>query len=126
MSHRNYLWGCLLLAVLAVAYAASGGVGQDQQADKAKAKAPTYKVEKGPFKIEIALKGVLECDEMTPVALDLEAWTPQTGGSPLIVHKAVEPGSAVRQGDPILWLDLERINQAIRDLEAERQLAELA
>jgi hypothetical protein len=31
----------------------------------------------------------------------------------------------VHKGDSLVWLDLERIDQAIRDLEAERQLADL-
>jgi multidrug resistance efflux pump len=136
MSRRNYLLGCLVPVLLAAGYAASHGVGQDKQSDveKAKqagkkegpAKAPTHKVEKGPFKVEVALKGVLEAGEMTPVALSLEAWTPQSGGSPLIVLKAVEHGSQVRKGDTLLWMDFDRIDQAIRDLEAERHLAELA
>jgi multidrug resistance efflux pump len=138
MSCKNYLVGCLVLALLAIGYAASHGVGQDRQTDNKKikpsagqikrseepAKAPTYLVEREPFKIEVTLKGVLEAEEMTPVALNLEAW-PQSGGGSLTVQKAVEHGTQVRKGDTLLWLDLDRIDQAIRDLEAERQLTEL-
>ena len=37
------------------------------------AKMTTYKVEKGPFAVVVALKGILEAREMTPVALGVEA-----------------------------------------------------
>jgi multidrug resistance efflux pump len=129
-----------VLALLAISYAASHGVSQDKQAGKEKSQAPagqvgkdegpgraaTCKVEKGPFKVEVTLKGILEAEAMTPLALNLEAWTPQAGGAPLTVAKAVEAGTRVRKGDPLVWIDLDAIDRAIRDLEAERHLSELA
>jgi HlyD family secretion protein len=138
MSCRNNLVVCLVLALLATGYAASHGVGQEKHSDKKKlkqsagqiktkegpTKGPTYKIEKEPFKVEVTLKGVFEAEEMTPVALNLEAWS-QSGGGSLLVHKAVEHGTQVRKGDTLLWLDLDRIDQAIRDLEAEGHLTEL-
>src|SRR5262249_28402873 len=38
----------------------------------------------------------------------------------------VEHGATVHKGDAVLWLDLEKIDQTIRDLENDRQLAELS
>jgi hypothetical protein len=120
MARKNYLPGCFLLTLLLVGYAVSEEVGQDKEGKKKSAPA-TYKVQKGPFKVEVALKGIFEAEQTTPFTLSLEAWTRQAGG-PLTVHKAVEHGSKVRKGEPLLWLDLERINQTIRDLEEEQHL----
>ena len=92
----------------------------------ADAKPPTHKVEKGPFKIEVTLKGVFEAEQMTEIALRPEAWNPQSGGGMLVLRKAVEHGTAVKKGDPILWLETEKLAQTIRDMENDRQLAELA
>src|SRR5262245_28934316 len=39
----------------------------------------TYKVEKGPFKVEVACKGVIEAEQMTEIAVSPETWTPDTG-----------------------------------------------
>src|SRR5262249_5483492 len=85
----------------------------------------TYKVEKGPFKVEVACKGVFEAEQMTEIAVSPETWTPDTGGK-LTVAKAVEHGTPVKKGDVPLTLDTHRIDQAIRDLEADKKLAELA
>jgi multidrug resistance efflux pump len=86
------------------------------------AKAPTRKVERGPFKIEVALKGIIESGAMIEVSVRTDAWFP----NPLIVEKVVDHGTPVKKGDPILWLELDKINQMIHDLEADRYLAELA
>jgi HlyD family secretion protein len=91
----------------------------------AAAQPTTYTVEQGPFKLEVTLKGVFEAQQMVPFALHLEAWTRQHGGA-LLVHKAVEHGSSVRQGEQLLWLDLDRFERSRRDLETERHNEELA
>ena len=44
----------------------------------------------------------------------------------MTVVRAVEPGTAVKTGDVLLTLDREKIDRAIRDLEADQQLADLA
>lgn len=98
-----------------------GGTGKDTMP-----KPPTAKVEKGTFKIEVNAKGFFEAAEMTEVTLgNLEAWTPMSGGM-LMVKRVIEHGTPVRKGDPILWLDTERIDQTIRDLESQRKLDDLA
>jgi multidrug resistance efflux pump len=80
----------------------------------------TCKVEKGPFKIEVSLKGVFEAEDMTEVAVHVDSW------SPLTVLKAVEHGTPVKVGDPLVTLDLEKIDLSLKDLEAERHQSELA
>jgi multidrug resistance efflux pump len=80
----------------------------------------TVRVEKGPFKIEVTLKGVFEAQETAEVALRLEAW------AALVVKKALEHGTPVSQGDTLVWLDLEKIDQAIRELQADGYLSDLA
>src|SRR5581483_8118679 len=47
-------------------------------------------------------------------------------GGPLLVQKAIEHGTRVRKGDTLLWLDLERLDHTIRDLEAQERQDELA
>jgi multidrug resistance efflux pump len=133
MRAKCCLLACLVLALLAAGHAGSQAPGQDKDktpkpdgAAGAKERPATHEVKKAPLKIEVAVKGVFEAEEMTPVALRLEAWTPQGGGGPLTVQKAVEHGGRVRKGDTVVQLDLDRIDQAVRDLEAERHLAELA
>lgn len=89
------------------------------------AKSATHKVEKGPFKVEVTLKGVFEAEKMNEVSLHPEAWSPLSGGM-LVLKKVLEHGTPVRKGDPVLWLDTEKLDQTIKDLENDRQLAELA
>jgi HlyD family secretion protein len=119
-------WTRRLTAPALFAAALAGGALADDAApatrDKAPAvKPPTYKVVPAPFRVEVALKGVFESAAMTEVLVKPEAWT---GG--LTVVKAAEPGTAVKPGDVLLTFDREKIDKAIRDLEAEQQLADLA
>jgi multidrug efflux pump subunit AcrA (membrane-fusion protein) len=87
-------------------------------------KPPTVKVEKTPFKVEVTLKGVVESSALTEVIIKPEVWGPGMGG--LTVERAVEPGTVVKQGEVLVTLDREKIDRAIRDLEADQQLADLA
>jgi HlyD family secretion protein len=88
-------------------------------------KKPTHKVEKGPFKVELTIKGVFESEAMTEVLISPEAFTPENRGQ-LRVLKALPHGSEVRKGDQLLWLDMERIDLIIADLERDRELADLS
>ena len=84
-------------------------------------KPATCKVEKGPIKVTTTLKGIVESEKMDEVALSPEAFT-----LPLTVVKAVEHGTVVKKGDVLVELDLEKIDQAIKDLGVELSQAELA
>jgi multidrug efflux pump subunit AcrA (membrane-fusion protein) len=123
----------LLLAVLATAVAGLTLAADAEPPAKSKptnpglsaTKAPTHKVEKAPFKVEVTLKGVFESGALTEVLIKPEVWGAGMGGG-LTVVKAVEPGTAVKAGDVLLTLDREKIDRAIRDQEADQQLADLA
>jgi multidrug efflux pump subunit AcrA (membrane-fusion protein) len=84
-------------------------------------KPPTVKVEKVPFRVDVSLKGIFEPAATAEVLLKPEFWT---GGFNVLT--AVEPGTAVKRGDVLLTLDPEKIDRAIRDMEADQQLADLA
>ena len=114
-----------------LAMTALAGVAFAADADKVKpanpglvVKPPTVKVEKTPFKVEITLKGVFESTSLTEVLIKPEVWGPGMGG--MTVVKAVEPGTSVKAGDVLLTLDREKIDRAIRDMEADQKLADLA
>ena len=106
---------------------------KDAGKDKAKKPMPvvpegapkkTHKVEKGLFKLEVTLKGILEAETMTEVYLTPEAYTPEVRGI-MRVLKAVEHGTEVKKGDQLIWLDMERIDQILTDMEKDKYLADL-
>jgi multidrug resistance efflux pump len=121
----------LILPAVAVCLLAAAGLVADEPAGKAKpinpglaVRPPAVKAEKAPFKVEVILKGVFESGALTEVTVKPEVWGSM--GEKLVVERAVEPGTALRAGDVVLALDHEKIDRAIRDLEAEQQLADLA
>ncbi len=83
-------------------------------------KPATCKVEKGPIRVTTTLKGIVESERMDEVAINLEASTLS-----LTVVKAVEHGTAVKKGDVLVELDLEKIDQAIKDLMVELMQGEV-
>jgi RND family efflux transporter MFP subunit len=89
-------------------------------APDAEGKPKAHTVAPGLLKIEAELKGVFEATKMADVVFRPEAWTQ------LVVARAAEPGAAVKKGDAVLALDTEKIDEAIRDLEASQALADLA
>jgi len=83
------------------------------------AKPDTHTVKKEPFKIEVELDGVFESATMHEVILRPDQWTS------FRVLSAVEHGKRVKRGDLLVTLDTEKIDQAIADLRAEQQVADL-
>jgi multidrug efflux pump subunit AcrA (membrane-fusion protein) len=91
-------------------------------ADKpAEVKPATAKAVKGTLKAEATLKGILEPAQKTEVELKLKAWT-----TPLKIKKIVPHGSAVKKGDVLVELDLEKIDLAIKDLRRDHEVAGLS
>jgi RND family efflux transporter MFP subunit len=113
----------LILIVTAGMLAGYGPQAQDAEAKKPEkaAKPGTCKVEKGHVKAEVSLKGIVEAEQMAEVSVKPEAWA-----MPLAVKKAVPHGTTVKKGDVVIQLDLDKIDQAIKDLKADRALAALA
>jgi HlyD family secretion protein len=90
-----------------------------------KPSAATVKVEKGLFQATVSLKGIFTAAQMTEVAVRPEAWA-QGLGQNLFVLTAVEPGTKVKKGDVLVTLQTDKIDRAIRDLETEQQLTQVA
>jgi len=84
-------------------------------------KPATAKVEKGPFKIEVALSGVFEAERMTEVSIRPKAWA-----MPLVVERAIELGTPVKKGDILVEVDRDKIDKSIQDTEVENTLLDLA
>ncbi len=118
----NLLFATVLSAGLLTTWVA--GHQPQEKKDAAPAQAPkapeTVKVEKGKFSIDVSTKGTLEAEEMVELFFHLDAWTGMT------VAKAVPHGSKVKQGDVLIELDLEKIDKALKDLDVDRELTELA
>ncbi len=76
----------------------------------------THKVAPGPFKIEVSLSGIFEPSGKAELALHPKAW------SQFVVERAVEPGTEVNAGEPIIWFETEKIDEEIKDLQAGQEL----
>src|SRR5438067_11839631 len=87
----------------------------------AEAKPATAKVERGTLKAEATLKGLLEPEQKAEVEVKLKAWS-----SPLKIKKIVAHGTAVQKGDVLVELDAEKIDKAIRETQADHEIARLA
>ncbi len=80
---------------------------------------PAHKVATGPFKVEVSLSGIFEPAGKTELVLHPKAW------SQFVVERAVEPGTEVNTGDPIVWFEREKIDEEIKDLQAGQELAKV-
>ena len=89
-------------------------------AAEAAAAPPSYTVKKEPFKIQVDLEGVFEAPTMTELVLRPKEW------QGLSVLAAAPHGAAVKKGDVLVKLDMEKIDRAIDDLRAELKLGEIA
>lgn len=80
----------------------------------------TYDVEPGPFRVTVDLDGVFEAQTLHEVMLQPKVW------SSLVVTRAVEQGTRVEKGDQLIWLDTDKIETEIRDLEFQIEQGRLA
>ncbi|MHB1422507.1 MAG: efflux RND transporter periplasmic adaptor subunit [Gemmataceae bacterium] len=126
-NHRWFLAGTVMAGLLV-------GIGLARQDDNEATKTgkeqgsngnatgkSALKVEKGGIKIEISLKGTIEAEKMIGLSIK-----PQTWAQPLTVKKALDHGTPVKKGDVLVEIDLEKIDESIRDLRVSRGLEELA
>jgi multidrug efflux pump subunit AcrA (membrane-fusion protein) len=95
-------------------------------APAAASKGPKAKVEKGPFRMTTTLKGVFEAADMHEVIFRPRATGAGAMPVSLTVLKAVPHGATVKKGDVLVQLDLEKIDQSIKDRQSERALAQIA
>lgn len=111
----------MFLIAVGVSFIGLNGIAQlsADEPPKGTPETKTYRVHKGPLKIEVKLEGVFEAREMTPISIDPEDWTKFT------VLEAVEHGSRVEAGQTLVAFDCEDIDTAIAALEASLKLSEL-
>lgn len=92
-------------------------------AEEAKAEPPkpaTVEVKRQRLKVEATFDGVFEAQQMAELVLRPAEW------QGLTVMHAVEHGKAVRRGDVIVALELDKIDRALADLRTELRLNELS
>ena len=89
-------------------------------AQEAPAKPKTVKVERGPCHLDVTMRGVFEAGASQELIIRPETWAGFT------VLKAVPHGSPVKKGDSLLTLDMTKIDEALKDMTASVQAAELA
>jgi HlyD family secretion protein len=121
------------IAVCLLVLALAGGLVFTQEPAKEKAKASaepkpaTHKVEKKAFKVELAVKGILEAEETADISYRLQpSMQPSPAMGPLSIRTIVAHGSPVKQGDVLAAFDTTKMNEAIEDLEKERKSMEVA
>ncbi len=83
-------------------------------------KSPTHTVTRELIKIEVVLQGVIEAENMATVTIEPEAWTQ------LKVVEAVDHGTRVRQGETLVTLETDQLEEAIEELESAHRLSELS
>ena len=107
------------LIVSALLFAVAGLSVAGVPAGKTAGESGNHRVMKSVFKIEVTLDGIFEAQAMSEVVLRPEVW------SKLKVVKAVEQGTRVKQGQPLVWLETKEIDQEIQNLEYSRGLSVL-
>ncbi len=100
--------GVLGVVVLAGPSTAAAAPAEKAEKPTKPARPTTHKVTRGAFRVEVKLTGVFESTKTAEVSISPEAWTQ------LRVLKAVEHGTAVKKGQQLLWLDVEKIDKDIK------------
>ena len=113
----------LPLTVLVFAVGFQGAKTSEAEPDKSadKSSAKTVRATKGPCKVEVSMRGVLAAADTTELR-----FTPKTWAGPFTIRKVAGHGEAVKKGDLLVELDPEKLDQALRDLETEQRVSDLA
>ena len=120
MSRQRLWWLSLLgaVALMAGMYAPTWADEDDDDKDKSKSKPAVHVVKPAMFKIDATFDGVFETKTAAEVVLHAETW------SSFKVVKAVEQGTTVKKGDRLVWLEMEEIEDSIREHESSHQLSD--
>jgi multidrug efflux pump subunit AcrA (membrane-fusion protein) len=86
---------------------------------------PNVKVQRGPLEMVINLKGTFVASESHEIAVKMEAWGTGLTGGGLVVEKAVPHGATANKGDVLVTFQTDKIDKAIKELEADLKVAEL-
>jgi multidrug efflux pump subunit AcrA (membrane-fusion protein) len=126
MRNRKATLACAAVAalfVIALARAAQpGGDAKDKPGKETAKKPATHKVEKKPFRVALALKGVLESAEAVAIAHRPEPVinVPYTS-VPMTIRTIVDHGANVRQGDVLVALDTRKLDQVMEQMKTDLQ-----
>jgi HlyD family secretion protein len=93
---------------------------QKEEAAETDQEPKTHTVEAGPFKVEVTLEGVFEAQTAHEILLQPEVW------STLKVENVAEEGETVEEGDLLLKLETEQIDDEIRDQKFALDLSRLS
>jgi multidrug efflux pump subunit AcrA (membrane-fusion protein) len=125
--------GIVVLALMAGLFL-STGITQTPRTETGKAPAKTaepakpadvFKVEKKPFKIEVAVKGNLEPKEAEEVYFRPEPIPNFSADyAPLVIKSVVAHGATVKKGDVLAAFDTRKLDLVIKDSQAEMSLLE--
>jgi len=88
-----------------------------------KAKPAIHKVEKKPFKIELAVEGILGAEETAEIRYrSRPTIQPPPSQGPVIIRTIVRHGAKVKKGDLLVTFDGRKIDEALADLETESKM----
>jgi multidrug efflux pump subunit AcrA (membrane-fusion protein) len=93
---------------------------KDKDKEKKETAPATHKVTKENLKIDLTIKGVFEATQMTELVYRPKQW------SSMQVLEALPAGTHVKKGESLLKPDLEKIDRAVKEMETEHALSELA
>ena len=118
------LTGALACAVLAMGFITQAPAPVQAQEAKKDDKAPvapkTFPVKQELLFVDLPVKGHLEAETMHELMLKPDSW------SMFQVVKAIPHGARVNKGDQLVWLDMTKIDDAIKDSESAQVLADVA
>ncbi|HZZ77722.1 MAG TPA: HlyD family efflux transporter periplasmic adaptor subunit [Gemmataceae bacterium] len=122
-----YALGLILFAGVAIQQEAGEG-SKDKKSDKKSADKPaTYKVAKGPFKVELSFSGILSSEDASEISFRPHPMLhPPEGQSSLVVKKVVAHGAAVKKGDVLVALDTTKMDDVIANAELEQKALQLS
>lgn len=118
MTTARLLFTCLVAAAYSTSAPAEDSSGSPAQVAASEA-GKSYTVRREPFSVEVELQGVLESTEMHEVRLVPDTWPSWR------VDRAVEHGTSVRKGDPVIWFNRRGLEQKLQDLSAGKALTKL-
>ncbi|MAS96419.1 MAG: hypothetical protein CMO55_24790 [Verrucomicrobiales bacterium] len=96
---------------------AVAGKASEKEKDKEQENTVTLKGEE--LKIEVELDGVVEGTKSTAIAMNLDRWTE------LVVVSVVPHGTFVKEGDSLIELETEKLEEKIEELEQKLPVDEL-
>ena len=108
-----------LLTALAVLFLLQTALFAQEKEDK-KDERKTHTVKTSFFEVVEEVTAAVESKSMTEVIVETTNWTD------LEINKIVEEGTAINQGDEIVWFKTEDIDKKLKESEFALKLAELS